>query len=566
MIGKLIRTIIFLTIILAVLAVAAVFLAPMFIPQDWLKEKVASTVKEKTGKDLTIEGDVGLSIFPDLTINLEKAELVDPTTKAVQKLSNFKFKSDVLSMLLSKDLKATAEGNYNDLPISLVVKLDDVNQFNSGGQSDLELEVSQPLSLEFASKLSVTETEISLQDISLAMDQTKAKGNVKVMKSNEKPSIKGELEFGILDVDEILKTLAPLSKLSGAKEKPVPEEQPEKKPETPVKAEDLWSTQPIDLSALNTFNADFKASAESINAGNLSLGKTSLAAQVDSGIATITILESSLYGGKGVGVIKVFATGETPSISQKFRLAGVEVGKIAEDFAKFDRLEGKGSIEIFTSAKGRSLYEMVNALQGEGTIKLVEGAIKRFDLMQITSVSDTIFKNLTENIKTDQLGAVTNAATMVKDAVTKAINSENNTEILGLISTFQINDGTIYNDDFQAQTPFAEVSGKGAVNIPKLLMNYRTETKIGAKGTRPILPIIFKGDVRKPDYELDKEAITKQVFDLLAKQAEKVLEKKATEQIDKFIQKNEGAKKVEEMLEQNLGKDLKGTLKDLLSK
>ncbi|PKQ05186.1 MAG: AsmA family protein [Alphaproteobacteria bacterium HGW-Alphaproteobacteria-12] len=59
--------------ILILIVIAAVIVVPMLIPMDTYKSKVIALVKEQTGRDLRIDGDIGLTFFPDIAISIEDA-------------------------------------------------------------------------------------------------------------------------------------------------------------------------------------------------------------------------------------------------------------------------------------------------------------------------------------------------------------------------------------------------------------------------------------------------------------------------------------------------------------
>lgn len=60
-------------VILILIVIAAVIVVPMFIPMDTYKSRVIALVKEQTGRDLRIDGDIGLTFFPDIAISIEDA-------------------------------------------------------------------------------------------------------------------------------------------------------------------------------------------------------------------------------------------------------------------------------------------------------------------------------------------------------------------------------------------------------------------------------------------------------------------------------------------------------------
>ncbi|MCF8470469.1 MAG: AsmA family protein, partial [Parvibaculum sp.] len=60
-------------VILILVVIAAVIVVPMLIPMDTYKSKVVALVKEQTGRDLRIDGNIGLTFFPNIAISIEDA-------------------------------------------------------------------------------------------------------------------------------------------------------------------------------------------------------------------------------------------------------------------------------------------------------------------------------------------------------------------------------------------------------------------------------------------------------------------------------------------------------------
>lgn len=66
--------------ILLVVVVAAALLIPLFVSTDDLVEPIASQVKSITGRDLAIDGDASLSVFPALALQLNQVRLSNMAT------------------------------------------------------------------------------------------------------------------------------------------------------------------------------------------------------------------------------------------------------------------------------------------------------------------------------------------------------------------------------------------------------------------------------------------------------------------------------------------------------
>ncbi|PVV10929.1 MAG: hypothetical protein B6D77_07570 [gamma proteobacterium symbiont of Ctena orbiculata] len=68
--GKTLKVLGWLVGMVLLLIIAAVILIPMFVDPNDHKERIVAEVKKATGRDLSIEGDIGLSVFPRLALEL----------------------------------------------------------------------------------------------------------------------------------------------------------------------------------------------------------------------------------------------------------------------------------------------------------------------------------------------------------------------------------------------------------------------------------------------------------------------------------------------------------------
>ena len=74
--------------IVGVFVIAAVYLMLFFEPNDF-RDQISTAVKESTGRDLVIEGDITLSVFPWLAVEIGRAELGNASGFAGEKFLSF---------------------------------------------------------------------------------------------------------------------------------------------------------------------------------------------------------------------------------------------------------------------------------------------------------------------------------------------------------------------------------------------------------------------------------------------------------------------------------------------
>ncbi|MEE9345895.1 MAG: AsmA family protein [Methylococcales bacterium] len=123
--GKLVRYFLYFFGLLVILIVAAVILVPRFVDPNDFKPQIVNLVKEKTGRDIVIDGDIKLSVFPWIGISLGKVELKELPVFGKQELLAIN-SADVkvkLLPLLSKQIevdRVTLDG----LKLNLVILSD----------------------------------------------------------------------------------------------------------------------------------------------------------------------------------------------------------------------------------------------------------------------------------------------------------------------------------------------------------------------------------------------------------------------------------------------------------
>ena len=126
----------------ALLVVAAVILALVFDPNDY-KDKISAGVKDATGRDLVIEGDLQLSLFPWLAIEIGRTELgnapgFDDTPFA--SFDSARLSVEVLPVLLRREI-VVATAALDGMNINLQVRKDGAGNwedFGETGEADVD--------------------------------------------------------------------------------------------------------------------------------------------------------------------------------------------------------------------------------------------------------------------------------------------------------------------------------------------------------------------------------------------------------------------------------------------
>ncbi|MEM7269008.1 MAG: AsmA family protein [Pseudomonadota bacterium] len=210
-----------------------------------------------------------------------------------------------------------------------------------------------------------------------------------------------------------------------------------------------WSKERIDLSALSSVNGDFKIRAASVTARQAQLGATDIRARLSGGKLDLNINELGLYGGGVKGDIVVDGA-KGNAVSANISASAVQLLPLLSAFAGVDLIEGLGALSINVSGGGGSVHDIMNSLNGDGSLKLTEGAIVGYNLAAMVRNITSAFSGGGGDQKTDF------------------------SEVSG---TFDIRKGLLTNADFKFLGPLIRIVGEGDVDLGGQSMKFRLTPK-----------------------------------------------------------------------------------------
>jgi AsmA protein len=326
-------------------------------------------------------------------------------------------------------------------------------------------------------KLNATGALYSFRQAEIALDEIKAKGELSVDAGKAKPYLKGQLDVERLDLNPYLPPEQP----------PAAAGKPAAGSPAGAPAAAGWSNEPIDISGLKAANADFAFAAGAILVRKIQIGRSSVALSLKEGRLVADLKELALYQGNGQGRMVVDGSGAVPAIDYALKLAGVQAEPLLRDAADFERLSGTAAADIAVNGRGRSQRELVGALQGKGSVRFTDGAIKGLNIAAM----------------------VRNVQGAFLDPGAKAPQQTDFTELGG---TYTITNGILKNSDLQMMSPLLRVTGAGTVDLPRRTVDYRLEPKAvatiegqrGREGLAGVMvPVIIQGPWDNLSYRPD---------------------------------------------------------------
>jgi AsmA protein len=200
-----------------------------------------------------------------------------------------------------------------------------------------------------------------------------------------------------------------------------------------------------------------------LRVGELKLDKfkaSNLAAdiKIDKSLITIAPLTARLYGGALAGNITVTAH-ESPTISVRQNLKGLQMGALLTKTDGAGRLGGKASVELDIGAQGNTVGELRKALTGSVSLALAHGYLAGINLRSV----------LIEGKK--DLG------TKSPERIFPA-NFSDLTDFSELTSLFNLKDGKVGGTSFKMKSPLMRTTGEGEFDLVSGEMNYRLGTTV----------------------------------------------------------------------------------------
>ena len=319
--------------------------------------------------------------------------------------------------------------------------------------------------------------ELKLFDTEIAFGAIKATGGGSIDSRGAKPKVALDLAANTVALDPWLPPSAP--KPAGAvPAAPVPAGQA-----APARE---WSRERIDVSALSAFDADLKASIESIVYGSYVVDNAQLAATVKDGVLDLSKLSGGMFGGT-FDMTGQLADRPTPTAALVVKVRDADVRKAAESAANTDVVSGILTYDTDLKTQGGSEFELVSALSGNGSFSVRDGVVKGFDLKAFS----------------DQLKALDRAPDFVQLAQKSLSGGE--TRFTSLTGTYTVSKGVLRSNDIKLQADAAAGTATAVVDLPPQQMDVKTMFRLSEHPNSPPVGVRLVGPLDNPRRILEIE-------------------------------------------------------------
>ena len=236
--------------------------------------------------------------------------------------------------------------------------------------------------------------------------------------------------------------------------------------------------------------------------GKLAIGRAAVygmkLSQVEVGLAAaggvlrINPAAAKLYSGSSTGSVTLDARGVVPVLHLDESLAGVNVQPLLQDFAKLDRVSGRGNVTLNVTAHGNTTAAMLSTLSGHAAANLTDGAINGLDLWS----------------------AINSAVSLVQKRTVPSGGMGNSTRFDTFKASAKLTDGVASTQDLDIASGDLHVTGQGTANLVSGAVNYRLNATIlkgASAGALASVPLLIGGTMSSPTVRPDTQALVKSV-------------------------------------------------------
>ena len=279
----------------------------------------------------------------------------------------------------------------------------------------------------------------------------------------------------------------------------------------------------LPLAPLRGLDADGRIRIGTLVTPVMTLGDVDVRVRSSQDIFRFAPATAGLFGGTVEAQLVYDVSADVPALELSGQTRRLDVGSLLRSLGITGRVEGTGNLDLALSGRGADIDQLVGSLDGRIAFRLRNGALKGYDLQAALLELESLVARLEggEATARGKPGAETRFA-----------------ELSG---SFRVEDGVFRNDDFVMKAPLFRIGGRGQLNLPGDLIDYRVDVNVvdtlegqgGAalgdlEGAR--IPLKIRGPLAEPGFTLDLSS-------LVQERAKKELKRKLLEKVGIPLQK-----------------------------
>ena len=356
--------------------------------------------------------------------------------------------------------------------------------------------------LKLSARLQGTARDLAIRDLAGNVGPAKISGSGTYVDGSSRPAVNLVLKSSAIPLSDFLEAPAPESRAARARSGPNStgaaggSSQPRGQ----------WSREKIDTAALGMLDAEIDLSADALLYKSYRVDQPKILASLKNRVLDIREITGRMFDGSFA--MKALLDGrKTPAVEATVRVADARVKNSFFAGDSFDVEAGNLSHDLSITTRGGSQYELLQKLNGNGSLAVTDGVVRGFDLQALNrALRGTGLSNLVNLIP----------------AAAASIGPSKKTGFSSLKGTIQIVNGVVSTRDALLVSDGGDISAAGSVNLPAWDMNMVADIKPRKVREIPKLRVTLTGPPDQPNPrfnfdELTKDAITQGIGGLLKK-------------------------------------------------
>lgn len=380
---------------------------------------------------------------------------------------------------------------------------------------------------------SVSAAAIALSDLTLVLDDTTFTGNLSVPREAD-----GFYELDLAgDSIDIARYMAPPSDAATS---------------------EAGGTETVEIPAelIRPLNARGKLAIAQASLGDIVFEKVTVGVNSADGVLRIHPIAADFFDGGYRGDIRINAAGDVPSISVNESIKDVNLADMAKAVLKVENITGMVNGTFSLGGRGADMNAIRRDLDGNMSLELMDGAWEGVDVWY----------------------QMRKARALIKGEAEPEAPATPRTQFSSMKATGVVTNGVMQNDDFFAELPFMQVTGRGTVNFVEARVDYSVTGRVLEKPefvtdvsqeelddfTSAVIPFKISGPLAGPSIRPDLEAMLKDRVEEEAKKLllDKLLGGGEEPPADDAEPSTEGEEPAEQKEEPEEEKDVEEQLKD----
>ncbi|MEX1107988.1 MAG: AsmA-like C-terminal region-containing protein, partial [Dongiaceae bacterium] len=251
-----------------------------------------------------------------------------------------------------------------------------------------------------------------------------------------------------------------------------------------------WSSEPLDLSALDSADGTIDLKAASFIAGETRIDNLDARAILQDGVLTIERMTGNVYGGS-IDLAGTRITGRgTPTARIRAIANGLDSSELMSGGMLGATFDGPVSFTGNFDTQGASMAELMNQLDGTGN---VDGSIQVLTSTQ-QAIGSALLGILGQQV--EQVRGITDVMNAVFAAFTGKSNS--------LTGDFIVTDGVMQTDNTRFANDAASLLAQGTADIGAWSMDMLAEIYRQQSGDSPFMVLDLTGPMSGPNVALNR--------------------------------------------------------------